>query len=425
MRNGDSPSKSLISIEDALSATPAEVAGWVEHLNPGIALILRLLDFDRVFRKAEGVCLWDSEGNEYLDFQSNYGSLSLGHNHPRVLASINAVGAAPNFVQWISYAPLSAALAANLASVTPGDLSNSYLCNSGAEATEAALKLARAATGRTHIISTHNSFHGKTMGALSVTGREAYRKPLEPLLAGVTFVPFGELDPLDEALRAQPTAAFIVEPIQGEGGVIVPPEGYLREAARLCRDHGALFILDEIQTGLGRTGRLFACQWENVRPDAMILGKALSGGFYPVSAFVADEAVMGVFKPGDHGSTFGGNPLGAAIGRAALRVLIEEKLADRARELGDWFMGELRKIESPAIREVRGKGLLIGVELTGPARPYCEALAERGILCKETHDLVLRFAPPLVVAKADLEWALPHIAEVLAMSFEPEMAGAR
>jgi ornithine--oxo-acid transaminase len=264
---------------------------------------------------------------------------------------------------------------------------------------------------------------------ISWSSEAQYKEGFGPLTPGFKVVPFGDAAAVEKAITPN-TCAIIVEPIQGEGGVIVPPQGYLTKLRELCTRHNVLMVADEVQTGLGRTGKLFACNWENVKPDAMILGKALAGGMYPVSVFLATEAVMGVFKPGDHGSTFGGNPLGAAIGRAALNVLVEEKLADRANDLGEWFMGELRQIDSPHIKDVRGKGLLIGVEMkreSGTARPYCEALAERGILCKETHDQVVRFAPPLVVEKKDLEWALTHIAEVLAMSFAKRlaMAGAR
>jgi ornithine--oxo-acid transaminase len=219
-----------------------------------------------------------------------------------------------------------------------------------------------------------------------------------------------------EAAITPNTAAFLVEPLQGEGGVIVPPEGYLAKAAELCKKHNVLLVADEIQTGLGRTGKMFCSEWDGVHPDVMVLGKALGGGFYPVSAMLANDDVMGVFKPGDHGSTFGGNPLGAAVGRAALAVLVDEGLADRALELGNWFMSELENLESPHVADVRGRGLMVGVEIkreSGSARPFCEALMKKGILAKETHEQVVRFAPPLVVEKAELEWALEHIAEVL------------
>ncbi len=382
-----------------------------------------------VIERGQGAWVWDVDGKKYLDCLSAYSALNQGHCHPAI---VKAAKQQLDRITLTSRAFHNDQMGPFLRQVSELTGFTKVLpMNSGAEAVETAIKAVRkwgykvkgVPDGKAEIVVCANNFHGRTTTIISFSTEAQYQDGFGPLTPGFRIIEYGNAEALEQAITPN-TVAFIVEPIQGEGGVLMPPAGYLTKVREICTKHRVLFVADEIQTGLGRTGKLFACQWENVRPDAMILGKALSGGFYPVSAFVADEAVMGVFKPGDHGSTFGGNPLGAAIGRAALRVLVEEKLADRARELGDWFMGELRKIESPAIREVRGKGLLIGVELTGPARPYCEALAGRGILCKETHDLVLRFAPPLVVAKADLEWALPHIAEVLAMSFEPAMAGA-
>ena len=383
-----------------------------------------------VLERGQGAWVWDVDGKKYLDCLSAYSALNQGHCHPAIVKAAKQQLDRITLTSRAFHNDQMGPFLRQICELT--GFTKVLPMNSGAEAVETAIKAVRkwgykvkgVSEGKAEIVACANNFHGRTTTIISFSTEAQYQDGFGPLTPGFRIVEYGNAEALEQAITPN-TVAFIVEPIQGEGGVLMPPAGYLTKVREICTKHRVLFVADEIQTGLGRTGKLFACQWENVRPDAMILGKALSGGFYPVSAFVADEAVMGVFKPGDHGSTFGGNPLGAAIGRAALRVLIEEKLADRARELGDWFMGELRKIESPAIREVRGKGLLIGVELTGPARPYCEALAERGILCKETHDLVLRFAPPLVVAKADLEWALPHIAEVLAMSFEPEMAGAR
>jgi ornithine--oxo-acid transaminase len=301
--------------------------------------------------------------------------------------------------------------------------------NSGAEAVETALKAVRkwaykvkkVPENQAEIIVCENNFHGRTISIISFSTDAQYKDGFGPLTAGFKVITYGDAAALEAAITKN-TAAFIVEPIQGEAGVIVPPAGYHKKVREICTKHRVLFVADEIQTGLGRTGKMFCWEWDGAKPDAVIVGKALAGGFYPVSAFISNDEVMGVFNPGDHGSTFGGNPLGAAIGRASLSVLTDEKLADRARELGDWFMGELKKIDAPAIKDVRGKGLLIGVEMAGPARPYCEALMERGILAKETHDHVVRFAPPLVVSKKDLEWALGQIAEVLTMSFEP--AGA-
>jgi ornithine--oxo-acid transaminase len=303
--------------------------------------------------------------------------------------------------------------------------------NSGAEAVETAMKAVRkwaykvkkVPEGKAEIIGFANNFHGRTISIISWSTDAQYKDGFGPLTPGFKVLPYGDAEAVERAITPN-TAAVIVEPIQGEGGVLVPPAGYLRRIRELCTKHRVLYIADEIQTGLGRTGKMFCWEWDGAKPDGIILGKALSGGLYPVSAFLATEEIMGVFNPGDHGSTFGGNPLGSAIGLAALKVLVEEKLPERANELGNWFMAELRTIKAPHIKDVRGRGLLIGVELTGPARPWCEALAERGILCKETHDHVVRFAPALTVSKADLQWALGHIREVLAMSLEPAMAGA-
>jgi ornithine--oxo-acid transaminase len=379
-----------------------------------------------VLERGQGAWVWDVDGKKYLDCLSAYSALNQGHCHPAI---VKAAKQQLDRITLTSRAFHNDQMGPFLRQVSElTGFAKVLPMNSGAEAVETAIKAVRkwgykvkgVPEGKAEIVACANNFHGRTTTIISFSTEAQYQDGFGPLTPGFRIVEYGNAEALEQAITPN-TVAFIVEPIQGEGGVLMPPAGYLTKVREICTKHRVLFVADEIQTGLGRTGKLFACQWENVRPDAMILGKALSGGFYPVSAFVADEAVMGVFKPGDHGSTFGGNPLGAAIGRAALRVLVEEKLADRARELGDWFMGELRKIESPHILEVRGRGLLIGVELDSPARPYCEALAQRGILCKETHDLVVRFAPPLVIAQSDLEWALPYVAEVLAMSFEPAL----
>ena len=294
--------------------------------------------------------------------------------------------------------------------------------NSGAEAVETALKAVRrwayqvkgVPDDKAEIIVCANNFHGRTTTIVSFSTEESYKSGFGPLTPGFKVIPYGDADALAKAITPN-TAAFLVEPLQGEGGVIVPPEGFLVCTHRMCKEQNVLYVADEIQTGLGRTGKMFCCDWEEVKPDVLIVGKALSGGFYPVSAMLAGDDVMGVFKPGDHGSTFGGNPLGAAVARAALRVIVEEKLPERANELGNWFMAELRKIDSPHVKEVRGKGLMVGVEIkttSGKARPFCEALMKRGILAKETHEQVVRFAPPLVIEKKDLEWALGHAREV-------------
>ncbi len=382
-----------------------------------------------VLEKGEGAWVWDVEGKKYLDCLSAYSALNQGHRHPAI---VTAAKAQLDRITLTSRAFHNDRMGPFLDTLcTLAGYPKALPMNSGAEAVETALKAVRkwayqvkgVAEGKAEIIVCENNFHGRTISIISFSTDAQYQDGFGPLTPGFRVISYGDAAALEQAITPN-TAAFIVEPIQGEGGVLVPPAGYLTRVREICNRHRVLFVADEIQTGLGRTGKMFCWEWDGAKPDAVIVGKALSGGFYPVSALLASEEVMGVFTPGDHGSTFGGNPLGAAIGLAALKVLTDEKLADRARELGDWFQGELRKIPSPHIKDVRGKGLLIGVELEGPARPYCEALMERGILAKETHDHVVRFAPPLVVARADLEWALGHIREVLQMTFEPAMAAA-
>jgi ornithine--oxo-acid transaminase len=292
--------------------------------------------------------------------------------------------------------------------------------NSGAEAVETAIKAARkwgyevkgVPDGQAEIIACNGNFAGRTTTMISFSSEPKYREHFGPFTPGFVMVDYGDAEALENAITPN-TVAFIVEPIQGEGGVVIPPEGYLKKAYEICRENNVLFIADEIQTGLGRTGELLACEHEGVKPDIVTLGKALSGGFYPVSAVLTGDEVLGLFTPGDHGSTFGGSPLAAAVGSAALDVIIEEDLPGRSKELGAYFKGRLERIESEHIKEVRGRGLFIGVELYGNARPYAEALRERGILCKETHGTVIRFAPPLVITKEEIDWALEHVEDVL------------
>ncbi len=380
-----------------------------------------------VLEKGEGAWVWDVDGKKYLDCLSAYSALNQGHRHPRIVA---AAKAQLDRITLTSRAFHNDQMGPFLHELcTLSGFPKALPMNSGAEAVETALKAVRkwgykvkgVPDGKAEIVVCADNFHGRTISIVSFSTEPQYQDGFGPFTPGFKVVKYGDAAALEKAITPN-TVAFIVEPIQGEGGVLVPPAGYLKRVREICTKHRVLFVADEIQTGLGRTGKMFCWEWDGAKPDAMIVGKALAGGRYPVSAFLSSEEVMGVFNPGDHGSTFGGNPLGCAIGRASLKVIVEEKLAERARELGDWFMGELRKIDSPNIKDVRGKGLLIGVELTGAARPYCEALMERGILAKETHERVVRFAPPLVIAKKDLEWALGAIAEVLQMSFEP--AGA-
>ena len=378
---------------------------------------------DVVIERAEGVWVYDVDGKKYLDCLSAYSALNQGHVHPQIL---NALLEQARKVTLTSRAfrndqlPL---LYKELSEMTGYEMS--LPMNSGAEAVETALKLARKWAYRVKgvprhqakIISVAGNFHGRTISIVTFSTEPLYRDDFGPFTPGFVNVPYGDAEAIEKAITPN-TAAVLLEPIQGEAGVIIPPTGYLKRVAEICKKNNVLLMADEIQTGLGRTGKLFAAQHEDVRPDVTIIGKALSGGFYPVSAVLADKNLLGLFKPGEHGSTFGGNPLAAAVARAALRVIREEHLAERSRELGEYFIEQLVEIPSPHVKEVRGKGLLMGVELkpeAGGARRFCEALQEKGILAKETHDHVIRFAPPLVIDKEAIDWALPSIRDVLNM----------
>ena len=385
-----------------------------------------------VLERGEGAWVWDVDGKKYLDCLSAYSAVNQGHCHPAIVKAAQEQAARLTLTSRAFHNDQMGPFLHQLCELA--GFAKALPMNSGAEAVETAIKAIRKwgykvkgiPDGKAEIIVSAANFHGRTTTIISFSTEEQYKDGFGPFTPGFKIIPFGDAAALEKAITPN-TCAFLTEPLQGEAGVIVAPDGWLKKVREITRKHNVLWVDDEIQTGLGRTGRMFAWQWEDARPDALIVGKAVAGGMYPVSAFLADQNVMGVFNPGDHGSTFGGNPFGAAIGRAALKVLVDEKLADRAHELGTWFMDELRKIDTSSVVEVRGKGLLIGVEIkveAGTARPYCEALAERGILCKETHDQVVRFAPALTVSKADLQWALPKIAEVLAMSFAPAMAAA-
>ena len=385
-----------------------------------------------VLERGEGAWVWDVDGKKYLDCLSAYSAVNQGHCHPAIVKAAQEQAARLTLTSRAFHNDQMGPFLHQLCELA--GFAKALPMNSGAEAVETAIKAIRKwgykvkkiPEGKAEIIVSAGNFHGRTTTIISFSTEAQYKDGFGPFTPGFTIIPFGDAAALEKAITPN-TCAFLTEPLQGEAGVIVAADGWLTKVREITRKHNVLWVDDEIQTGLGRTGKMFAWQWENARPDALIVGKAVAGGMYPVSAFLADENVMSVFHPGDHGSTFGGNPFGAGIGRAALKVLVDEKLADRAHELGTWFMDELRKIKSDSLVEVRGKGLLIGVEIkveAGAARPFCEALAERGILCKETHDQVVRFAPPLTVSKADLQWALPKIAEVLAMSFGPAMAAA-
>lgn len=369
---------------------------------------------DVVVEKGDGVWVYDVEGKRYLDCLSAYSAVNQGHCNPRIMAAAMEQMERVTLTSRAFYNDQMGPFLKQLCELTGYEMA--VPMNTGAEAVETAIKIARkwgyqvkqVPDNQAEIIACEGNFAGRTTTIISFSSEEQYKADFGPLTPGFKLVPYGDADALAAAITPN-TVAFIVEPIQGEGGVNVPPAGYLKRVAEICKANNVLFIADEIQTGLGRTGTLLCCDHEGVRPDIVTLGKALSGGYYPVSAVLADEDILGLFRPGDHGSTFGGNPLGSAIARAALDVLIEEKLIDRSRELGDYFMGRLRRIESKIIKEVRGKGLLIGVELTVEARPYCDALRDAGVLCKDTHGTVARFAPPLVISREEIDWAMERI----------------
>ncbi len=378
---------------------------------------------DVVITKGEGVWVWDTEGNKYLDCLSAYSAVNQGHVHPKILKALQDQAARLTLTSRAFRNDQLPLLYEQLAEMTGYEMS--LPMNSGAEAVESALKLARkwayqvkgVPKYKAEIITAAGNFHGRTITIVTFSSEELYKGDFGPFTPGFISVPYGDAKAVEAAINEN-TAAVMVEPVQGEAGVIIPPEGYLKQLREICDRHNVLLILDEIQTGLGRTGKLFAQEHEGVRADMVIIGKALSGGFYPVSAVLADSPLMNLFTPGEHGSTFGGNPLGAAIARAALQVIREENLVQRSAELGEYFLEQLTEIPSPHVKEVRGKGLLIGVEMkssAGGARRFCEALQGNGILCKETHVNVIRFAPPLVIDKDTIDWALPHIREVLNM----------
>jgi ornithine--oxo-acid transaminase len=375
-----------------------------------------------VLTHGEGVYVWDDAGNKYLDMMSAYSAVSHGHANPRIIKVVRDQVGTLNIVSRAFYTDKLGPFLAKACELTGQDMA--LPMNTGAEAVETAIKAARkwaytvkgVAADKAEIIACSGNFHGRTTTIIAMSDEPQYRAGFGPFAPGFEIVEYGNIEALEAAINDN-TAAFLVEPIQGEGGIIVPPPGYLKAAQALCRRHNVLLIADEIQTGLGRTGKLLACEHEDVVPDGLILGKALGGGIFPVSMFLARKEVMNVFRPGDHGSTFGGNPLAAAIGLEALNVLVEERLAERSAELGAYLIAELRKIDSPLIRAIRGRGLFVGLEIErslGSARAVCEALMKRGLLSKETHQTVVRLAPPLVIEKRDIDWALQQIREVLA-----------
>ena len=435
--------KGFLSVDAALELDRSSIrSNYQEYVNPGLVTLLGLLDADKRFVRASGVSIWDEEGNEYLDFLGAYGAMNTGHNHPRVLAAMEKIKSAPNMFQS-SLNALAAALAHDLALITPGGLKRTFFCNSGAEAVECALKLARASTRKHRLLYCESSFHGKSFGALSVTGRTKYQTPFAPLLPGAEMVPYGDAQKLEDGLRGGDAAAFIVEPIQGEAGVVVPPDGYLKAARELCTRYGALLIADEIQTGLGRTGDMFACGHDGVVPDIMCLAKSLGGGVMPIGACISTEEVWdraygGLDRALLHTSTFGGNTRACAAGIASLEVIMEEDLPAQAAQNGSYLLEELRKIQgkNPMIRDVRGRGLLIGIEFEKPARgimdkltggainklseEYVGAMAAGELLNRHrvitaftfNNPYVIRMEPPLTVTRVQIDAVLEKIDDV-------------
>lgn len=373
-----------------------------------------------VVERAEGVWLYDVDGNRYLDCLSAYSAVNQGHAHPRILDTLVDQAHRVTLTSRAFRNDQLPLFCEELAQLCGMEMV--LPMNTGAEAVETAIKAARRygyrlkgiPADRAEIIVCANNFHGRTTTIVGFSSDEAYRDGFGPFAPGFVTVPFGDIEALKAAIRPE-TCAFLFEPIQCEAGINIPPRGYVREAIELCRREGVLSIADEIQTALGRTGRMFACDHEGVKPDLYVLGKALSGGFYPVSAVVGSRRILELFSPGSHGSTYGGNPLGCAVARTALAVIEDERLVERSEELGGWLLGVLREnLRHSSIREIRGRGLLIGIELDVSARPFCESLQAKGVLCKETHDFVIRFAPPLVVERSDLEFAVEKLMEVFA-----------
>ncbi len=376
---------------------------------------------DVVLNRGEGIWVWDVEGKKYLDFLSSYSAVNQGHCHPKIMKTM--------IEQAQKLCLTSRAFRNDQLGLFYEDicnLTNSHMVlpmNSGAEAVETVIKAVRkwgytlkgVPQNQAEIIVCENNFHGRTIAIIGFSSESQYREGFGPFPTGFKIIPFGEARALEEAITPN-TVAFLVEPIQGEAGVIVPPSGYLREVKSICKQNDVVLILDEIQTGLGRTGKLLAEEHDDIEADVTLIGKALSGGFYPISAILSNSEVLGVFMPGEHGSTFGGNPLACAVARTAIKVLIEEKMIDNASKLGDYFLTQLRGIKSPYIKEVRGKGLMIGVELVpeaGGARGFCEQLMAQGLLCKDTHENVIRFMPPLVITREEIDWALERIEPIL------------
>jgi ornithine--oxo-acid transaminase len=374
---------------------------------------------DVVIERGEGVWVYDVEGKRYLDCLAAYSALNQGHCHPKLLATLIEQARKITLTSRAFRNAQLPLLYKDLHELTGFEMT--LPMNSGAEAVETAIKAARKwgytqkgiPENQAEIIVCENNFHGRTVTVVSFSTEDQYKNGFGPFTPGFRAIPFGDARALCAAITPN-TCGFLLEPIQGEAGIILPPDGFLREAAEICRENRVLLMADEIQSGLGRTGKLFAYMHEGIRPDVLIVGKALAGGFYPVSAVLASREILGVFQPGDHGSTFGGNPLACALARTALRILVEEKLVERSAELGEYFLARLKKVQSSIVREIRGRGLWIGIELDTSARPCCEALKQEGILCKETHGRIIRIAPPLVIQREEVDWACDRISKVLA-----------
>lgn len=367
-----------------------------------------------VITRAEGVWVEDPDGNKYMDMLSAYSAVNQGHRHPKIIEALKNQAERVTLTSRAFHNDQLGPWYQKIARLTQKDMA--LPMNTGAEAVETAIKAVRRwgydvkgiPDNQAEIIACTGNFHGRTMAAVSLSSDEEYQRGFGPMLPGIKLIPYGDLEALKEAITPQ-TAGFLIEPIQGEAGIIIPPQGFLKAAFEMCKENNVLFVADEIQSGLGRSGKTFASDWDEVTPDMYILGKALGGGVFPISCVAANREILGVFNPGSHGSTFGGNPLACAVSIASLEVLEEEKLAERSLELGEYFMGRLQEIKSPKIKEIRGRGLFIGVELTEKARPYCERLKELHVLCKETHETVIRFAPPLTITKKELDFAIDQI----------------
>lgn len=416
----------LMTLEEVLEGEEGDIEeNYKEFVNPYLVKMLGLIGFNKSFVRAEGTKVWDNTGKQYVDFLGGYGALNLGHNPRAILEAIKKIMDRPNILQ-AALNPIAAALAKNIAAITPGELRMTFFSNSGAEAVEGAIKTARAATGRKKLLYCEGSFHGKTLGALSITGREKYRTPFQPLLEDVFHVSFGDMESLKNALAGEAVAAFILEPIQGEGGIIVPPEGYLQQARTLCDRSGTLLIVDEVQTGFGRTGKLFACEHENIVPDILCLAKSLGGGVIPIGATVAKESVWNraygsMEKCLLHTSTFGGNSMAAAAGMAALQEIYEQGLVEQSNQKGKYFIDRLKNLqkEYPIIKDVRGKGLMIGLEFHTMggifkklSEEYVGALVagellnRYGLITAYTlnNPNVIRLEPPLIITYEEIDY---------------------